>query len=145
MHKINLNMDYVAQYGLLPGDQIVEALFVTGMTKHFALYLGEDIYGQQWIEENHHLEGVRVVAAPEYFAAAGRIARIDRFSGSNAERRQVVLRALQLAGKPYDLINYNCEHFVNEASSGRAVSRQVGNLAAGILLFLLFRLLAAED
>jgi hypothetical protein len=138
-------MDYVQHYGLLPGDRIVEDLFKTGITKHFCLYVGEDIHKQQWMEENHHQHGVRLILAADYFRSAGKIARIDRFMGTNEERRRVVQRALQLAGKPYNLINYNCEHFVNEAGSGRAVSQQVDNFVIGVLLFLLVRVLIYED
>jgi hypothetical protein len=49
----------------------------------------------------------------------------------------VVLRAFQLVNQPYYLLSYNCEHFANQVTTGKARSKQIENLLALVLLFVL--------
>lgn len=116
---------YCYRYSLGVGDRIVEPLFQTGFTKHHAIYLGTDSNGIEWIAENHKFKNVQIITAEQFFATVKQIDRIEKFEGSNIERRLVINRALKLAGKPYDLITYNCEHFANEIVTGKAASKQV--------------------
>jgi len=116
-------MVYSKQFNLQPGDCIIEPLFQTGLSKHHAIYLGWDDNGIEWIAENHKFKNVQVIPADEYFATVKRIDRIKKFNGSKEE----------LAGKPYDLVTYNCEHYATEAITGKARSRQV-ETAFGVLL-----------
>lgn len=127
-------MIYSKKYNLQPGDGIVEPLFQTGLTKHHALYLGWDNNGVEWIAENHKFKNVQIIRASQYFAAVKRIDRIEKFNCSKEERKQIIRCALHLAGKPYDLVNYNCEHFVTEAVTGKSRSRQVENVFATLLI-----------
>ena len=133
-------MKYSIYYGLKSGDRIVESLFQTGITKHHAIYLGSDAKGQEWIAENKKFEGVRIVPAKEYFKSAGKIDRVERFDGNNKERKNVVQRAFQLAGRPYDLVQYNCEHYANEVLTGKIESRQVTVFFTVVAALLLIRL-----
>lgn len=138
-------MENLQSYFLRPGDQLVEAIFPTGLTKHFAVYLGRLSDGQEWIAENHHLiGGVQLITVQDYAAARRSLVRIDRFSGTEQERQQVILRALKLAGKPYDLVQYNCEHFATEVRTGLAESKQVRNVVGGLVLLLLIGLWRSE-
>ena len=72
---------YAKIYNLVPGDRIVEALFLTSFSKHFALYLGTDTSGVEWIAENHKGTNVQIIPASKYFATVKKIARIDKFTG----------------------------------------------------------------
>jgi len=138
-------MENLQQYFLKPGDQLVESIFATGLTKHFAVYLGRLSDGQEWIAENHHhTGGVRLVTVRDYAAGERSLVRIDRFSGTEQERHQVILRALRLAGKSYDLVQYNCEHFATEVTTGLAESKQVRNVVGGLVLLLLIGLWRSE-
>lgn len=135
---------YSKIYNLKPGDHIVEPLFQTGLTKHHAIYLGIDNSGVEWIAENHKFKNAQIIPAVEYFASVDRIDRIEKFKGNNIERKQAVMRALKLAGKPYNLVTYNCEHFVNEVLTGKAESKQVNNVFAGLFALLLIGFLLNE-
>lgn len=132
-------------YNLKPGDRIVEPLFQTGLTKHHAIYLGSDKNGIEWIAENNKFKNVQLLPAIQFFASVRQIDRIERFNGSNSKRLEVVQRALKLAGKPYDLINYNCEHFVNEAITEKATSSQVTTFFAGLLATLFIGIFLNTD
>ena len=135
---------YSKLYKLLPGDRIITPLFQTGLAKHFAIYLGKDKSGIEWITENHKFTNVQIIPASQYFASMKKIDRIEKFKGSNAERILAVKRALQLAGKSYDLVNYNCEHFANEVLTGQVESRQIRNVFAGLISIFLIGLLINE-
>jgi len=134
-------MYYANKYGLLPADRIIEPIFVTGLSKHHAIYLGADNAGTEWIAENYKFRDVRLVTAAAYFARLQPF-KVKKFAGSPTERKQAVQRALQEIGKPYDLINYNCEHFAEYVQHGRAASRQIEmvkeglGVAALVLLFI---------
>lgn len=131
-------MKYAYHYQLQAGDRIIEPLFKTGLTKHHAIYLGNDANGIEWIAENHKLHGVRIVDASIYFQKIKKISRIEKFNGTDEQRRTIVKKALSLAGKPYNLINYNCEHFANEVITGRSESKQVLAALASFVLGLFF-------
>lgn len=117
-------MNYSVMYGLRPADRLVEPIFVTGLSKHHAIYLGHDHQGVEWIAENFKFGGVRKVKASEYFSRGKQIT-IRHFAGTYSERIAAVNRALNRMGEPYDLINFNCEHYAEYVQSGRATSNQI--------------------
>ncbi|MCR8559383.1 lecithin retinol acyltransferase family protein [Mucilaginibacter sp. BJC16-A38] len=127
-------------YGLEIGDCILLPLFETGLTKHFAIYLGRDEYGQEIIIQNLAGVGVHLLEASDFFAKASRIARIEKFYGNIYQQNQVIQRAVALLGTPYNLLVYNCEHFANEVRYGKKESCQVATaaflaLTLGVLAF----------
>lgn len=130
-------MNYGRIYSLKPGDSIIEPLFRTGLSKHYAIYLGKDSNGNEVVAENHWIKGVNIISARDYFSSVKHIARIERFSGSELERTKALQRAFNLAGKPYDLLNYNCEHFATEVQKGRPRSNQVTNFTVLFILFMI--------
>ncbi|HEX7846696.1 MAG TPA: YiiX/YebB-like N1pC/P60 family cysteine hydrolase [Chitinophagaceae bacterium] len=136
-------MKYSLLYNLNPADRIVGPLFQTGLTKHHAIFLGEDDLGQEWIAENHYIEGVRVIPASMFFKT-NKIDRIERFKGNNYQRRMAIEKAQRLIGKPYNLFTYNCEHYANEVLNGKVESRQVATFFA-IAIGALFIGMAASD
>lgn len=118
--------------GLKPGDSIRVPFFPTELTKHHAVFLIDDD-GQELFAENVWLKGVQLITAADFFAGFRGRFYIDRFEGDDSQRQAVVQRIAHRIGTPYHLLNYNCEHFVNEVKYGRVESVQVKNAAA--LLF----------
>lgn len=143
-HGKRRNMNYVKHFGLAPADRIIEPLFQTGFSKHHAIYLGINSLGIELVAENHKVKGVQIITASEYFSSVKRIDRIEKFDGNYIDRKAAVQRALELAGKRYDLINYNCEHFANEVLTGKAKSKQVEIVFAGMLAVFLIGILSTE-
>jgi len=129
---------------LLPADRIIIPKSEFRMVQHHAIYLGKDHFGQDLIIENKIGVGVRVITAVEFFKDSIEITRIERFRGSNDQRKLAVQTALKKASLPYNLINYNCEHFANEIQYGRIESEQVGRTAVGLMVILLFGLLLTD-
>lgn len=122
----------IKQYNLLPGDRIVVPKSEIRIVQHHAIYLGQNHQGQYLVAENKIGFGVRLITADEFFKDVIEVTRIERFKGSNYERKFVVQKALSKCGFPYDLINYNCQHFANEVQHGKIESEQVENLFAGM-------------
>lgn len=117
-------MNYSSKYGLQPADRIIEPIFQTGISKHHAIYLGRDQNGVEWVSENYKFKGVRCVRAVDYFKNDQGF-HITKFQGAWGERVSAVKRALSLLGKPYDLIDFNCEHYAEYVQNGIAKSNQV--------------------
>ena len=133
-------MTYAEKYGLRPADRIIETIFATGISKHHVIYLGMDHQGIEWIAENYKFQGVRKIKAREYFK--NKRYTIQRFNGNYQQRIEAVQRALSKMGEPYDLIDFNCEHYAEYVQNERSTSHQV-ELAGKILLVLFaFGLLA---
>ena len=123
----------VNHYKLKPGDRIVAPKSLAGIIQHHAVYLGTDHRGQDLIAENVYGKFVAVVDAKKFFAEHPQITRVEVFKGNNIERKVAVERALKLLGKPYSLIDFNCEHFANYVQHGKFESFQVNQ---GILALL---------
>ena len=125
------------QYSLRPGDEIIVPKSRLNMIKHHAMYLGQDLSSAHWIVENRIGDGVRTTTADAFFEDVDQITAIERFRGSDHERKLLVNRALSLVGRPYNLIKYNCEHFTSELRTGIPESKQVSAFALAILGVLL--------
>lgn len=126
----------VKHYKLKPGDRIVTPKSLAGIIQHHAVYLGTDHRGQDLIAENVYGKFVAVVNAKKFFDEYPQITRVEAFKGNNFERRVAVERALKLLGKPYSLINFNCEHFANYVQHGKIKSKQI-DFALGVGAFVL--------
>jgi len=137
-------MIYASKYDLQPADRIVECITQLGISKHHSVYLGTDHQGIEWIAENYKFNGVRLLKANDYFKSIISIKRIERFKGSPTQRRNAVQRALDLVGQPYDLINFNCEHFAEYVQYGKRKSHQVENVLAGLLTFLIIGIIISK-
>ncbi len=117
---------------LKPADRIVVPKSGLRIVQHHAIYLGQNHQGQHLIAENKIGFGVRLVTADDFFKDVIGVTKIERFKGSNYERKLAVQKALNKCGLPYDLINYNCQHFANEVQYGKIESEQVESLFAGM-------------
>jgi uncharacterized protein YycO len=114
------------RYAIRPGDRIVEPKSNLRIVQHHSIYLGSDMNGTDWIIENKVGFGVRLISADEYFRTVIEITRVERFNGTQGDRRRLVERALEQVGQPYSYINYNCEGFANYVQHGHNYSRQAG-------------------
>lgn len=131
---------------LKPGDRIVVPKSGLRLIQHHAIYLGQNHKGQHLIAENKIGMGVRVVTAEEFFRDVIEITGIERFTGSNSERKKTVQKALSKLGLPYNLINYNCQHFVNDVLQNRVESEQVGKAVLfGVVLLFVGLFIRAQD
>jgi hypothetical protein len=128
---------YVQLYNLKPGDELVVPKSGFDIIQHHALYIGYDHKSTHLIIHNNIHTGVSLISVDDFFSQVLKINEIIPFRGTNAERKILVQKALAKIGQAYNLINYNCEHFITEIKSGEARSRQLENAAltaAGIVL-----------
>jgi hypothetical protein len=135
-------MSYASTFHLNPADRIVTPWLQTGLTKHHAIYLGFNDYGQELIAENDVNAGVRIVTAQQFAIEHPVISRIEKFHGNYFQRNGAVRTAVSLEGKVYDLFSYNCEHYANQVQHGKAESQQVKNFFL-IASFVTFGLILA--
>jgi Lecithin retinol acyltransferase len=136
---------------LKPGDRIIVPKSGLKIIQHHALYFGQNHKGQDLIAENKIGFGVRLVSALDSFKDVNEITSIEKFEGGNYERKLIIQRAIQKMGQPYDLINYNCQHFANEVQYGKVESEQVQSFFSGVkwvsgflLLFILINSIAND-
>ncbi len=122
----------IKQLGLLPADRIVIPKSGLRIVQHHAVYLGQNHLGVDLIAENKIGLGVRLVTAADFFKDVIEVTRIERFNGSNYERKLAVQKALDKLGQPYHLIDYNCQHFANEIQYNLIKSDQVDGLFEGL-------------
>lgn len=121
-------LQMIAQTGLQQADAIVLKKKFFGMVDHFAVFLGyhavtnEPVFaanytkGTQWIKKEE-LEQFIEKLEPE---------RVERFQGTERERREAVERALSKIGEEnYSYFNNNCEHYKNFVQTGIPHSQQV--------------------
>jgi hypothetical protein len=130
------------QLNLQPADSIVVPKSELRMIEHYIVFLGCDELGNEWFAENNNVVGVRIIQAKDIRNDLIQVNRVKKFIGTNHQRMLAVKRALQEAGRPYSLINYNCEHFSNKVQTGKASSRQVAwgfGIAATIALVLILK------
>lgn len=134
----------IKELGLLPGDRIVVPKSWLNFIQHHAIYLGQNKQGQHFIAENKVGVGVRLTNVEDFFSGVKSVTRIERFTGNNYQRKLAVQKALSKLHLPYDLINYNCQHFANEVQYGEVESDQVSKAIAFGLTAVLVGFLMAE-
>jgi len=122
---MNKELQIIRELNLEPGDRIVVPKSLFGIIQHHALYLGYNSQGQHLICENMIGVGVRLIRVEDFFKHVIHVTRIEKFKGNNFERKQLVEKALSKLGKPYSLINYNCESFCNDVQHNVIKSGQV--------------------
>lgn len=135
------DLQIVKQWNLQPGDGVVIPKSLMNLVQHHALYLGYDDYGNHYMCENVIGVGVKLTRVQDFFVA-GQITRIERYHGSGTDRKRIVQKALSRLGRPYNLINYNCESFCNDVRYNKPKSKQVENVFIFVAVFgLLFLIL----
>ena len=114
------------------GDILIRNEKNLSIIKHHGIYVGKhnniDI-----VAENQKGYGVRYVSM-EDFLNGEKLVRIERNNLTEFEKRKLIERINKeiISNKNYDLVNYNCEHFVNKMLSGVAKSPQITKAIVGI-------------
>lgn len=110
-------------HGFGTGDRIVVPKSGLNIIQHHAVFFG-NVNGDAMVAENK--EGRCVVLTPldVFLADAGRITRIEPFTGTYQQQATIMDRVNARLGRRYDRWNYNCEHFVNDVLHFRVESRQ---------------------
>lgn len=116
---------------ILPGD-VIQTPGIAG-TQHLGVYVGRDFIGRRWVIHNAKHDRVKLDII-EDFSSGLQVTLATRAVGGISERKAILERARRLLGRPYDLVAFNCEHFVTYATTGEAFSPQLRCCMAGILL-----------
>lgn len=124
--------------GLRPGDRIIVPKSNLRWIQHHAIYLGRNEQGIDIIVENRIGVGVQLVSADEFFKDVITITRIEKFIGSERDRKKAIDRAISLVGYDYDLFQFNCEHYSSLVQHNEKKSNQAETATALIVLTLLF-------
>jgi hypothetical protein len=110
---------------LKPGDRLVTAKSSIGLVKHHGICLGRSFDATHLIAENEFGNFVRLVSIEQFLRDYPFPVTIIPFTGQPIDRKKAVQRALDSLGKPYSLIDFNCEHFANLVQFNRSFSTQV--------------------
>lgn len=121
---------------LQPADRLVIPKSGLNLVQHHAIYLGKDINSNRMYIENAIVRGVQVVNEAYLFRGGYEITRVERFTGIQQQRNAAVQLAMQLIDKPYNLLNFNCEHYANTVQHRKSYNNQV-SLGPGLGLFAL--------
>ena len=97
--------------------------------KHRAVFAGFDSLARPWVIHNAKNDCVRVDTL-ETFAAGLPVTLASRVARNLSEQALIVRRAQSLLARRYDLLKFNCDHFVTYAQNGVASSPQVAAVAA---------------
>lgn len=123
---------------LQPADRLVIPKSGLNMVQHHAIYLGKDNNGNRIYIENAVGRGVQVVNEAYLFRDGYEITRVELFTGNQYQRNSAIQLAMQLIGKPYNLLNFNCEHYANTVQHRKSYSNQVSiGLGLGLFAFVL--------
>ena len=119
------------------GDRIVRTKGGI-LSKHHVLYAGF-WDNQHLIAENQLGFGVRYITLDK-FLNEGQIERTEYYNYDEQSQTEIINRINKKVGTEYSLLDYNCEHFVNEVLTGIAESKQIKTgiaLGIGVTLCLL--------
>lgn len=136
-----MEIELIKKYNLSPGDRIITPKSYFRLIKHHSLYLGQNELGQHFICENVIGQGVILTRVKDFFEKNFEITRIEKFHGTEFQRKQIINRALAKLGTEYSLPFYNCETFVNDVTHGKKISLQVNNVVLGLVSVLFISLI----
>jgi len=123
----------------LQNGDMIEVMGQFPFPRHVGIYAGV-----RGVVHNHKSCCVQLTSLQAF--SGGRPIRVtSRVAGSWFEQEQVVQRALSLVGKPYNLLNFNCEHAAYYAQTGEAKSPQLGFALVFCLLGIVGMLALAHE
>lgn len=122
---MNRELQLIRRFNLEPGDRVIVPKSLLGLVQHHALYLGYNEFGEHLMCENVIGNGVILTRVDSFFQDIKSVTRIEKFNGNNLQRKLIVQKALSRLGRPYSLINYNCESFCNDVQHNIIKSAQV--------------------
>ena len=99
---------------------------------HTGLWLGTTIDGTKIIAHNHYLVGQPSVATITQFGQGKPIHWDERNCNQTIYQRIDSAMRQIIAGKRYNLTNYNCQHYVNIACIRKQKSESIDNFTAGL-------------
>jgi hypothetical protein len=112
-------------------------------TDHLGLFACVDILGQQWVIHNAKNECVKWDLL-ESFAAGTSVSLVRRATNAY-EGAVIVAQAQSSLGRRFDLVNFNCEHFVNCAVAGNAVRPQLQGAVVRLAVLAAFGVLISSS
>lgn len=121
---------------LQPADRLVIPKSGLRLVQHHVIYLGKDNKGNRVYIENAIGRGVQVVNEAYLFRGGFELTRVERFTGNLHQRKAAVQLAMQMIGKQFDLLSFNCEHYANMVQHKKSYSNQV-DVGLGFGLFVL--------
>jgi hypothetical protein len=123
---------FMRQNGLQTGDRLITEK--GPFSRHHAIVAR--IPGRvPLVAENQAGKGVQYIMLENFLlrTGSGKI-WIRKFTGTEMMRETVIPRIDALIGRPYNLVNFNCEHFANLIQTGAAVSQQVAVAVLGAVV-----------
>jgi hypothetical protein len=123
---------FIQQNDLRTGDRLITEK--GPLSRHHAIFV--QVPGSvPLVAENQAGKGAQYLTLEELLlrTGTGKI-WIQKFVGTETARDYVVPRIDALIGTPYNLVNFNCEHFANLIQTGAAVSKQVAAAVLGALV-----------
>ena len=124
---------FIRTNSIRPADAIVMQKKFFGMVDHYAIYIGYYNGEPQFVA--NYTKGVQVIDREKMsnFLQVLVPVKIDRFKGSEYQRKIAVKRALSQRGKKaYSYIHNNCEHFKNWVQTGKPRSEQIEKVTNGL-------------
>lgn len=112
---------------LEPADRLILPKSKWRIVQHHAIFVGWDKNGSRLFVENDINKGVQIITESYLHREGLPIVRIERFKGNMQQRSTAVKKALAMLGTPYDLFNFNCEHYANFIQHNQKFSSQVSN------------------
>lgn len=119
-------MNILQNQNIKPGDGLIRSKSFLGLIDHYGLYVG-----QSKVIENHPLHGVRLTSLTE-FLNGRQLLKIKSFPGNDWSRRIAMGKAYEMIGTHYNVLDFNCEHFVNHIHNLGIKSDQA-DLAKGLV------------
>lgn len=102
------------------GDHLVTNIDIAGLTEHHGLYVGDDKVIH--LSKNKIVESVTLQAFSD-----GHKIRVKK--RATFPKHAVEFARSKIGSKPYSLITYNCEHFINDCLEEQKTSNQVSNIS----------------
>jgi len=130
-------------------DALVLRKMIIGMVDHYVLYMG--YRGGRPVFIANYKNGVKEVPISDIkkYLQTMRTTRVDRFIGTDQERKLAFNRALSRVGeRAYNYFSNNCEHFKNWVHYGDNYSSQVdnvGNVGIGVGSAMVIKGIATEN
>ncbi len=127
--------EFIKMQGLRATDALVLRKRFIGMVDHYVLYMGQR--ADQPVFIANYKNGVKEISNEEIvdYLKTLEPVRIEKFEGSESERKLAFNRALSRVGeRAYNYFSNNCEHFKNWVHFGEKYSSQVdkaGNVGLG--------------
>jgi hypothetical protein len=110
---------------------------------HCGIVLDGTPFGSVVIAHNRKSAGVERTTLEQF--SQGRPVELEsRVAGNARAQAEVVRRAIEHIGRGYDLLSFNCEHYVSYAQTGVASSPQLQLTVVAVLALIIGALVLSE-